>query len=108
MIDDDLFFEKIADAMPESCDAPSKLKARIYSHLVQAQAQEGALASLPDCKSSGHELCVFEELVAMAPIGEDMKSANPCRVCHARILGEHVENAPIWWPGCPYVRFQNR
>ncbi|MEO7652782.1 MAG: hypothetical protein ABIZ80_20160 [Bryobacteraceae bacterium] len=108
MIDDDLFFEKIAAAIPEPCDAPSKLKSRIYSYLVEAQAREGALASLPACKRDGHELCVFEELVAIAPIGEALKSANPCRVCHARVLAENIESAPIWWPGCPYVGFQNR
>jgi hypothetical protein len=24
------------------------------------------------------------------------------------VLGERVENAPIYWPGCPYVDFQGR
>jgi hypothetical protein len=51
---------------------------------------------------------VFEDLVQIAPVGESLKSRNPCRVCHARVLGENVEDAPIWWPHCPYVRFQNR
>jgi hypothetical protein len=30
---------------------------------------------------------------------------NPCRICHARILGERLEKAPIFWPGCPYSEF---
>jgi hypothetical protein len=29
-------------------------------------------------------------------------------VCHARVLAERLEHAPIYWPHCPYVRFQNR
>jgi hypothetical protein len=32
---------------------------------------------------------------------------NPCRVCHARVLGERLERAPIFWPGCPYSEFHN-
>jgi hypothetical protein len=101
-------FEVIAQALPAPLEAPSTLKSRIYSELVRLQAEQGPLLSLAECRRAGAELCVFERLVIIAPLGEAMKSANPCRVCHARILGERVENAPIWWPGCPYVRFQNR
>jgi hypothetical protein len=51
---------------------------------------------------------VFEEIVRIAPVGEAPERVNWCRVCHARVLGERVENAPIYWAHCPYVRFQNR
>jgi hypothetical protein len=108
MARDDDVFEAIAEASPPPLDAPSTLKSRIYSQLVLLQAEQGPLMSLSECRRAGGELCVFEHLVAIAPLGEAVKSFNPCRVCHARILGERIENAPIWWPGCPYVRFQNR
>jgi hypothetical protein len=88
--------------------APSRLKSRIYSRLVKDQAADGPLLSLSETKASGNGLCVFEELVQIAPVGEQMKTTNYCRVCHARLLAEHLEHAPIYWPHCPYVRFQNR
>jgi hypothetical protein len=88
--------------------APSTLKSRIYSRLIQDQAAHGPLLSLTDTKASGQHLCVFEELVRIAPVGEAAKRKNYCRVCHARVAGERVEHAPIYWQNCPYVQFQNR
>jgi len=88
--------------------APSRLKSRIYSALVEGQRQEGPLLSLSKVKASGRKLCVFEELVQIAPVGESAKQPNLCRICHARILAETVENAPVYWAGCPYAQFQNR
>jgi hypothetical protein len=93
---------------PEAVRAPSTLKSRIFSALQQEQAASGPLRSLTQTKADGRSLCVFEELIEIAPVGEGVKSRNPCRVCHARVLGERVEGAPIWWPHCPYVEFQNR
>jgi len=108
---DDRFFLALA-AEPETAGperpAPSRLKSRIYSAMVQRQAQAGPLLSLSRTKAGGGRLCVFEELVRIAPVGEPVESRNVCRVCHARVLGERIERAPIYWPGCPYVRFQNR
>ena len=97
-------------ASPEPLDvrAPSVLKSRIYSRLVQEQASTGPLLSLPETKASGAKLCIFEELVSIAPVGDAVKAKNCCRVCHARVVAERVERAPIYWPHCPYVRFQNR
>ena len=83
--------------------APSRLKARIYSALVQSQAESGPLMSLSDVKAGGHDLCVFERLVQITPSGEMVDSLNFCRVCHARVLAEHLEHPPIYWRGCPYV-----
>ena len=88
--------------------ASSRLKSRIYSILVETQAASGPLRSLTETRAEGRKLCVFEELVQISPVSESAKSRNPCRVCHARLLGEHVENAPIYWPHCPYVLFQRR
>jgi hypothetical protein len=95
-------------ARPDPARAPSRLKSRIYSSLILRQAESGPLRSLTATKAEGRTLCVFEELVQISPFGESVKMRNPCRICHARLLGEHVEGAPIYWPHCPYVLFQKR
>jgi hypothetical protein len=105
---DDEFMERIADdvELSESEQVPARLKARLYSALVQQQAQSGPLMSLSETSARRHQLCVFEQLVRIAPVGERAKSLNICRVCHARVLAENMENAPIYWSGCPYVEFK--
>ncbi len=106
---DEQFMERIADEveLTESLAAPTRLKANVYSALMLRQAETGPLLSLTKTKACGHELCIFEELVRIAPVGEKAKSLNICRVCHARVLAEHMENAPIYWSGCPYVELKN-
>lgn len=91
-------------ANPEITPAPSRLKSRIYSNLIKKQQESGALLSLSKTLSP----CVFEHLVSIAPVGQTLKQYNCCSVCHARLVGERVENAWIFWGNCPYVRFQNR
>jgi hypothetical protein len=88
--------------------APSRLKSRTYTALIEAQQEGGPLLDVSSTKQQGHALCVFEELVQITPLGQPVKQSFYCSVCHARVLGERVENAPIFWPHCPYVRFQNR
>ena len=108
-IPEEEFFERVAagaELPTEPVTASSKLKSQIYSTLTRRQAATGPLASLTQTKAAGHGLCFFEELVRIAPAGERVKSSNICRVCHARVLAEHLEKAPIYWPNCPYVRFQ--
>jgi hypothetical protein len=108
-IPDEKFFEHVADEVQPSSEgvgAPSKLKARIYSALMLREAAAGPLASFSRTKAAGRHLCVFEELVRIAPVGEQVKSLNICRVCHARVLAENLDKAPIYWPNCPYVKFQ--
>lgn len=85
--------------------APARLKARIYSKLVKRQQESGPLASLTETKAAGGRLCVFEDLLTIVPLGETMKCRNACSVCHARLLAEKMEKAPIYWPGCPYADF---
>jgi hypothetical protein len=106
---DDLWFERLADAsaQPSSERSPAALKSRIYSALVQRMAETGALLDLRRTKASGGHLCVFEQAVAALPVGTDVRSMNPCRICHARVLGERLQHAPIFWPGCPYSEFHN-
>ncbi|SRR6266496_6529186 len=105
---DERFMQSIADVdLTASEPAPTRLKARVYSALLQRQVETGPLASLTESSRWGHELCVFEQLVRISPVGETAKALNICRVCHARMLAEHMENAPIYWNGCPYVEFKN-
>lgn len=106
---DDEFLAKILDDIDvvEPAKAPSRLKARIYSALLQQQTETAPLLSLSENRADGKELCVFEQLVQIAPVGETAKSLNICRVCHARVLAERFENPPIYWPGCPYVALKN-
>lgn len=103
--------ELIASAMtaPDAhVRAPAKFKSRLYSRLIQEQADSGPLRSLSETRASGTALCVFEELVRIGPVSDGVKTRNCCRACHARVLAEHMERAPIYWPHCPYVQFQNR
>lgn len=86
--------------------APSRLKARVYSALIREQQATGPLQDLAATHAAGHDLCVFEKLVQIAPIGEQARAPFFCRVCHARVLAENVENAPIFWAHCPYADFQ--
>ena len=104
-IPDDELMQLIASkAEPEEAGAASsRLKARVYSALVLRQAAAGPLLTLTKVKADGRELCVFEQLVQIAPTGGTVESLNICRVCHARVLAEHLENPPIFWRGCPYV-----
>jgi hypothetical protein len=91
----------------EAGAAPSHLKAKLYSALLLEQAESGPLMSMGESQARGGKLCVFEQLVQIAPVGEPAKTLNICRACHARVLAEHFENPPIFWPGCPYVGFKN-
>ncbi len=88
--------------------APSRVKARLYSAIIRDQQETGPLQSLSETHAAGHGLCIFESLVQIAPVGEKAKSPFFCWTCHARLLAENVENAPIFWAHCPYVSFQNR
>ena len=88
--------------------APSRLKSRIYSALMRQHAASGPLRPLSGTRAAGRGLCVFESLTSACSTDKGVEQLNLCRVCHARVLGEHVEGAPIFWHNCPYVDFQNR
>jgi hypothetical protein len=107
---DDRSFERLAALTADGSDggqrASAKLKSRIYSSIVSKLSADGPLLSLAAGKAAGRRLCVFEHAVALMP-GESLKARNPCLVCHARVLGERMEHAPIFWPGCPYCEFHN-
>jgi hypothetical protein len=87
--------------------APSRLKARVYSALMRQQSANGPLLPLSETRAGGRGLCVFESLTSALPVGEVVTQRNLCRVCHARVLAERVEGAPIFWHNCPYVDFQD-
>lgn len=84
--------------------ASSRLKSRILSQLIELEQAEGPLRELSASRKNGETLCVFEKMVAAVP-SKTLQSRNPCAVCHGRVLGERVEKAPIYWPGCPYAGF---
>ena len=105
---DDELFERLADEVEsrqEEQRAPSRLKARLYTALMAREAESGPLRSLSEIE--GRKLCVFEQLVQIAPVGQTAKSIFYCSVCHARVLAEHFEDPPIYWPNCPYVQLKN-
>ena len=106
---DDLWFERLADATGDLTAerAPAALKSRIYSALVRRMAESGSLLDLVYSRSSGARLCIFETALTLFPRGTNVSSMNPCRICHARLLGERMEHAPIFWPGCPYSEFHH-
>ena len=105
---DDELMERIAETVEpeETKTAPSCLKAKIYSTLMLRQAETGPLMGLTEVKAGGSMLCVFEELVRVASAGKGLESVNICRVCHARVLAEHLQHPPIYWQGCPYVELK--
>jgi hypothetical protein len=107
---DDLFFQQLAQETAEDqlqpSPAPARLLSRTYSALIEAQQQSGPLLDVTATSQNGHPLCVFEELVQISPVGQPVKQMFYCRVCHARVLAENLDKAPIWWPHCPYAEFQ--
>lgn len=104
----DLWFERLAEEVETASEpAPAALKSKVYSAIVARMSESGPLLDLTTTRQAGGHLCVFEHAVALLPVGTDLKSRNPCRVCHARVLGERMDHAPIFWPGCPYSEFHN-
>jgi hypothetical protein len=110
-MNDERWFEQRAAAENDDVEvatpAPARLKSRIYSAVVTAMSSKGRLLGLSSTKADGRALCIFEDLLVALPIGESAGHRNPCRVCHARVLGERMAHAPIFWPGCPYSDFHN-
>ena len=104
---DDSLFELLARQSDEleSEPAPSPLKAKLYTSLVRKQQESGRLCTLAETRANGRGLCVFEDLWSRVTPAEAAQSFNCCSVCHARVLAEHWEAAPIYWGHCPYVAF---
>lgn len=96
-----------ADTPPRGERAPARLKARVYSALIGQLSRTGRLLSLTTTKAEGAGLCLFEEAWTTLPMGERLDAVNLCRACHARVLGERLEHAPIFWPHCPYSAFHH-
>jgi hypothetical protein len=85
-MDDERWLERVAAATSVEPDvpapAPARLKARIYSAVVERMAQTGPLLTLQATKAAGSRLCVFEAALAAVPVGDRVGSMNPCRVFH--------------------------
>ena len=104
---DEKLFEQIAHDTPAAASpAPPSLKARLYTALIREQQTTGPLEPLFETRRSGRGLCVFEQLVTIAPVGANAQPVFYCSVCHARVLAERFDNPPIWWPHCPYAHFK--
>jgi hypothetical protein len=105
----DLWFERLAEAVGDDTRerAPARLKSKIYSALLTQLAEDGPLLDLKDTKHTCGRLCIFEQILTVAPRSTGISTMNPCRICHARVLGETMDHAPIFWPGCPYSEFHN-
>ena len=104
----DLWFEELAAATGDSTGerAPARLKSKIYSAVVARLTEDGPLLDLAQTRRDGcGDLCVFEQVLTVLPASSGIPQRNPCRVCHARVLGERMDRAPIFWPGCPYAEF---
>ena len=108
-MNNDQLWEDWARQMEEedTTPAPSRLKSKLYSSLIDAQQENGPLLGLTETREQGNELCVFERLVEILPKQKDLQSFQYCTICHAKVVGEKIENAPIFWPHCPYCAFQN-
>jgi hypothetical protein len=106
---DDHWFDHLVDTTGKvSAErAPARLKSKVYSALVAQMAESGPLLDLAESKKAGGRLCVFESALTMVPLGTDIGSMNPCRICHARVMGERLDRAPVFWPGCPYASFHH-
>ena len=107
-LSDEEFMVRVAGGLDltEPQRPPARLQAKILSALLARQAETGPLLSLTEIHARGRELCVFEQLVTIAPLGGRAKSVNLCRLCHARVLAEYLENPLIHWRGCPYSAFK--
>lgn len=107
---DDGVFERLAreadDERVEESRVPARLLSLTYTAMIAAQQRSGPLLDVTETKQAGRPLCVFEELVQITPVGQPAKQMFYCRVCHARVLAEQMDKAPIWWPHCPYSQFQ--
>ena len=84
---DGLWFEWLANATGHLSQerAPASLKSKVYSALVTRMADFGSLLDLRDTKDAGGHLCLFENALTVLPMGSDIRSMNPCRICHARV-----------------------
>jgi hypothetical protein len=106
---DERWFERLAEATLEGAEdrSPARLTSKVYSAVVARMAESGQLRDLAETKKAGGHLCVFENVLTIVPVGPTVRSMNPCRICHARVLGERLDHAPIFWPGCPYSEFHD-
>jgi hypothetical protein len=95
-----------AEAGTEAEPVSTRLKSRVYSALMLEMEKEGPLLGLDQTGAAGRGVCVFEKLVQIAPVGTQAQEFNYCRICHGRLMGEHIENPPLYWPCCPYADFK--
>ena len=94
------------DVVPEAEKVSTRLKSRIYSAIMLVAATEGPLLGLDESEAAGRGLCIFEKLVEISGLTGETMEKNYCRTCHGRLMGEYIENPPLYWPCCPYADFK--
>lgn len=106
-IADDQFFQSLVERQDDAAPirAPARLKSRLYSALVKECQKKAPLRVLSETRKAGYDLCYWEKIMQTVP---GAGSFNHCQVCHARLLAEFLENAPLPWSGCPYAQFHKR
>ncbi len=102
---DDQFFQSLVEREDATVTAPARLKSRIYSALVKESQKKSPLRALSETRKAGYQLCYWEKILQVMP---GAGSVNHCRICHARLLAEFIETAPLPWSGCPYAQFHKR
>ena len=107
---DDSFFERLVGELEtaEPSPAPSRLKAKLLTALLRKQEESGRLRVLGETRARGYGLCIFEDLWERVTAGEAAHALNCCQLCHARVLAEHLEHAPLYWGRCPYAAFSKK
>lgn len=103
----DQFFEWLAQPTEAAARAPSRVKAKLYSALLDKAEQAAPLRSLTATRRAGYGLCVWERAVQTLP-GQAIDTVNHCKTCHARWVGEHIEAALLPWAHCPYAQMQKK
>jgi hypothetical protein len=100
------FLRELAAApAQETPKASTRLKSKLYTALLQEAESTAPLRSIAASRQAGYGLCWWEKTMHAIP-SEQVGKFNHCRVCHARFVGELVEDAPLPWEHCPYAKFQ--
>jgi hypothetical protein len=102
---DNLWFERLAeltgDVTPER--VPARLTSKTYSALWPEWPNRGRCSISQQRKKPAHGCASSSTPLTVLPLGYDVRSMNPCRVCHARVLAERMEQALHTLAGLPLL-----
>ena len=103
-MDDERWLERVAAATDFDADrAGARAGAAQGAHLFRAREPPGADRSPPHAwvrrRQPAADCACSKQPSPCCPSADRIGSMNPCRVCHARVLAERLDDAPIFWPG---------